>query len=216
MAERKRWRHSAPCCGQSLMVIRREWPSPQLSLYSYLLDQIFKDAILDTNKSICKSNLLHSGSWMPLTVLKWTPVSFPCCHLRDLGFTPQTGCWQCWFRGDEQRHRGCWDLAKGSQEVCGGCSKKIKQPKEWWTTTFHPGRREESQDLYRCLCQRAKAEPCFVVVPSPIHGDTLPALCHCASALHPSREADLRRTWLLNVPEEGFTPALKYWRCVWG
>lgn len=64
--------------------------SPQLSFYSYLPDQILKDAILDTNKSICKSNLLHSESWMPLTVLKWTPVSFPCCHLRDLGFTSQS------------------------------------------------------------------------------------------------------------------------------
>lgn len=43
--------------------------------------------------------------------------------------------------------------------------------KKWWTTTFHPLRREESQDMYMFLCQRAKAELCFVVVPSPIHGD---------------------------------------------
>lgn len=28
-------------------------------------------------------------------------------------------------------------------------------------------------DVYRLLCQRAKAEPWYVVEPSPIHGDTL-------------------------------------------
>lgn len=40
-------------------------------------------------------------------------------------YTPNceaTGCWHCCFAGDEQRHGGCWDLAKVSQEVCGGCS----------------------------------------------------------------------------------------------
>lgn len=43
-----------------------------------------------------------------------------------------TGCWHCCFTGDEQRHRGCWDLADVSQVVCGGCSgeKDDGQPSE--------------------------------------------------------------------------------------
>lgn len=208
----------------SLMVLKREWPSPQLSFCGYLLDQILKDAVLDTNKSIFQSNLLHSGSWMPLTLLKWSGFWFDSYVLSLLPcqgsgiYTPKceaTGCWQCCFRGDEQRQWGCWDLAKGSQEVCSGCSWKNslknggQPPCTQWggrraKTRTDSCVREQRQSLALCLCQ------------IPSMGTARPALCNCASALHPSREADLRRTWLLNVPEESFTSALKYWRCVWG
>lgn len=70
---------------------------------------------------------------MPLTMLKWTGSRLNSYVLSPLPFegpgicTPKcetTEYWQCCFRGDEQRHRGCWDPTKGSQEARGGCSCK--------------------------------------------------------------------------------------------
>lgn len=46
----------------SVMVIRREQPSTQLSFCGYLFHQILQDTVLDTKKTIFKSNLLHCGS----------------------------------------------------------------------------------------------------------------------------------------------------------
>lgn len=194
----------------SLMVIKREWPSPQLRFCGYPPDQILQEALLDTKKIIFKNNLLHSGSWTPLIMLKWSGFwvsSYVPAPLSSQGpgiYTPNcegTRCWHCFFTGDEQRHRGCWDLAKVSQEFCGGCCRENSlkdggQPPS--TQQGEPRHRQipMSESKGRALLWgRAKSHPWDIP-----YSSSFVQLCLSFTPLQ--RRSDLRSTQLLNIPEE--------------
>lgn len=63
--------------------------------------------------------LKWSGFWLNSLVTAPLSCQDPGIYIPNC---EATGCWHLWFTGDEQRHRGCWDLAKVSQVVCGGYS----------------------------------------------------------------------------------------------
>ena len=99
------------------------------------------------------------------------------------------GCWHCLFTSDEQRPRGCWDLAKVSQEVCGGCSRENSlkyggQP----PSTQRGGRRAKAHTDSHAREQKQSFALGSCQIPSMGTSPSAAPLCSCASALHSSWE----------------------------